>query len=71
MNTIPTMTLQQLGWNNLFQQQLTLGDLEHNLAARITEHHRSGYRALGEHGELQLAIHKSLPDMTVGGLGYF
>lgn len=61
------MSLSTLGWNNLFQQQLTLEDLELELiAARITEHHRSGYKLLSESGDISLEIHKSLPAMTVG-----
>jgi ribosome biogenesis GTPase len=59
-------SLPMLGWNNLFQQQLTLDDLEQHTVARITEHHRSGYKLLSEHGEVDLHIHKSLPPMTVG-----
>lgn len=69
MNTTafkPT-SLTILGWNNLFQQQLTLSDLNHStLIARVIEHHRSGYKLLSEEGEINLAIHKSLPVMTVG-----
>ncbi|KGY14179.1 GTPase RsgA [Vibrio tubiashii] len=61
------MSLSTLGWNNLFQQQLTLEDLELELiAARITEHHRSRYKLLSESGDVSLEIHKSLPAMTVG-----
>ncbi|KJY84497.1 GTPase RsgA [Vibrio galatheae] len=61
------MSLPTLGWNNLFQQQLTLDDLEQqHIAARITEHHRSGYKLLSESGEIHLEIHKSFPAMTVG-----
>ncbi len=61
------MSLSTLGWNNLFQQQLTLEDLERELiAARITEHHRSRYKLLSESGDVSLEIHKSLPAMTVG-----
>lgn len=60
------MSLPTLGWNNLFQQQLTLEDLNSNTVARISEHHRSGYKLLSENGELALPIHKSLPAMTVG-----
>lgn len=66
----PPMSLATLGWNNLFQQQLTLDDLEQQLiAARITEHHRSGYKLLSEVGEITIEIHKSLPSMTVGDWG--
>ncbi|MDA0149061.1 ribosome small subunit-dependent GTPase A [Vibrio sp. LaRot3] len=60
------ITLNQLGWNNLFQQQLTLEDLEQHRFARISAHHRSGYQLLSETGESALPIHKSLPEMTVG-----
>ena len=68
MNIIPKQpsNLPQLGWNNLFQQQLTLEELEHSRVARVVEHHRSGYKLLSEDGETTLAIHKSLPMMTVG-----
>ncbi|ROV60424.1 ribosome small subunit-dependent GTPase A [Vibrio ponticus] len=65
-NANSTMTLNQLGWSNLFHQQLTLDDLEHHQIARVSEHHRSGYTLLAERGQSTLAIHKSLPDMTVG-----
>ncbi|MGF1818161.1 GTPase RsgA, partial [Vibrio splendidus] len=37
------MSLQQLGWQPVFQQQLTLEDYDHSVIARITAHHRSGY----------------------------
>lgn len=65
--TNKSVSLTTLGWNNLFQQQLTLDDLEHQyFAARITEHHRSGYKLVSELGEITLPIHKALPSMTVG-----
>ncbi|ODS05296.1 ribosome small subunit-dependent GTPase A [Vibrio scophthalmi] len=65
-STVHPVTLSQLGWNHLFQTQLTLDELEFNTIARISEHHRSGYTLVCEQGEMALAIHKSLPDMTVG-----
>ncbi|GAK86341.1 probable GTPase related to EngC [Vibrio ponticus] len=65
-NATSAITLSQLGWNNLFHQQLTLDDLEHHQIARISEHHRSGYTLLTEQGQHSLTITKSLPDMTVG-----
>lgn len=65
-STVHPVTLSQLGWNHLFQTQLTLDELESNTIARISEHHRSGYTLVSEQGEMALAIHKSLPDMTVG-----
>jgi len=61
------ISLATLGWNNLFQQQLTLEDLEHQyVIARVSEHHRSGYKLISEHGSIDLEIHKSLPSMAVG-----
>ncbi|WP_434999077.1 ribosome small subunit-dependent GTPase A [Vibrio scophthalmi] len=65
-STVHPVTLSRLGWNHLFQTQLTLDELEFNTIARISEHHRSGYTLVCEQGEMALAIHKSLPDMTVG-----
>ncbi|MGF1753794.1 ribosome small subunit-dependent GTPase A [Vibrio makurazakiensis] len=60
------MTLQQLGWQPAFQQQLTLEDYEHAILARIIAHHRSGYILASEQGEIQLPVHHSQPAMTVG-----
>ncbi len=60
------LTLPQLGWQPYFQQQLTLEDYEHNVIARISAHHRSGYELLSENGRSTLPIHHSLPPMTVG-----
>ncbi|MEJ2765053.1 ribosome small subunit-dependent GTPase A [Photobacterium sp. MCCC 1A19761] len=61
-----TMTLSQLGWQPVFQQQLTLDDLETSITGRILAHHRSGYVVQTEQGEHQLPIHHRLPAMTVG-----
>ncbi|MCG9681889.1 ribosome small subunit-dependent GTPase A [Vibrio sp. Isolate23] len=66
INPKQLLSLPQLGWNNLFQQQLTLEELEHSLIARVTEHHRSGYKLVSDQGEITLPIRKSLPMMTVG-----
>lgn len=60
------MTLQQLGWQPVFQQQLTLEDYDNSIFARIIAHHRSGYVLASEHGEIQLPVHHSQPAMTVG-----
>ena len=48
------MSLQQLGWQPVFQQQLTLEELEHSRVARVVEHHRSGYKLLNEDGETNM-----------------
>lgn len=61
-----TITLQQLGWQPFFQQQLTLEDYEHATIARIIAHHRSGYKLRTEHGWKMLSITNQMPPMTVG-----
>ena len=60
------MSLQQLGWQPVFQQQLTLEDYDHSVIARITAHHRSGYTLASEQGEIVLPVHQNQPTMTVG-----
>ncbi|MEZ8624494.1 ribosome small subunit-dependent GTPase A [Vibrio splendidus] len=60
------MSLQQLGWQPVFQQQLTLEDYDHSVIARIVAHHRSGYTLASEQGEIVLPIHQKQPAMTVG-----
>ncbi|WP_261905059.1 ribosome small subunit-dependent GTPase A [Vibrio fortis] len=61
------ISIAQLGWKPIFQQQLTLEDYEQeNFAARVIAHHRSGYTLASEQGEIHLAIHHALPAMTVG-----
>ncbi|CAM3915848.1 Putative ribosome biogenesis GTPase RsgA [Vibrio aerogenes CECT 7868] len=61
-----TWSLSQLGWQPVFQQQLTLDDYDHYTIARISEHHRSQYILLSETGKSTLQIHHSYPAMTVG-----
>lgn len=61
-----TITLNQLGWQPMFQQQLTLNDLETAIIGRVLAHHRSGYTIQTEQGEIHLPIHHRLPAMTVG-----
>lgn len=60
------LTIQQLGWNSYFSQQLTLDDYQHRLIARVVEQQRSGYRLLSEQGAIELANHHQLPAMAVG-----
>ncbi|SHO57087.1 ribosome small subunit-dependent GTPase A [Vibrio quintilis] len=61
-----TLSLSQLGWQPVFQQQLTLDDYDHYTIARISEHHRSQYILLSEKGKITLEIHHSYQAMTVG-----
>lgn len=58
--------LNTLGWQPFFQQQLTLEDYEGKVIARVSAHHRSGYTLQTESDSISLAIHDSLPAMTVG-----
>ncbi|PWI32605.1 ribosome small subunit-dependent GTPase A [Vibrio albus] len=60
------ITLQQLGWQPFFQQQLTLEDYEQAVIARVIAHHRSGYELLTKQGRHTLPILSQMPLMTVG-----
>lgn len=60
------ITLSQLGWQPVFQQQLTLEDLEQTRIGRILAHHRSGYNVQTEQGDIHLPMHHAMPPMTVG-----
>lgn len=59
-------SLKQLGWNGFFQQQLITEAADYACIARVSAHHRSQYQLLTESGELSLAIHQNMPEMTVG-----
>ncbi|GIU50746.1 putative ribosome biogenesis GTPase RsgA 2 [Shewanella sairae] len=62
----PLRSLKQLGWNGFFQQQLITESVDYACIARVSAHHRSQYQLLTESGELSLAIHQNMPEMTVG-----
>jgi ribosome biogenesis GTPase len=64
MNTC--FTLPQLGWRGFFQTQLSFEEIESFHPVRISEHHRNQYHYLSQDGEGMLAIHPSMPAMTVG-----
>lgn len=55
-----------LGWRSIFQQQLSLDELETYYPARITAQHRSEYIVQSEQGEIHLPILHSMPQLTVG-----
>lgn len=59
-------TLQQLGWQAFFQQQLTLPELEHCIIGRVVAHHRSYYQLATVQGIKRLAVAAQQPPMTVG-----
>lgn len=59
-------TLSQLGWQAVFQQQLTIDDVEKTRIAKVAEHHRSHFLVISEHGTESVEIHASFPSMTVG-----
>ena len=45
-----TLTLESLGWQPFFQQQLSLTEWESSVPARVVELHRSEIRVLSELG---------------------
>lgn len=59
-------TLASLGWQNFFQQQLSLEEWELAIPARVLEQHRSIIDVATEQEELHLPILKSMPDLVVG-----
>lgn len=59
-------SLSILGWRPIFQQQLSLDELESSYPARITSQHRSEYIVQSEQGEIHLSILHSMPQLTVG-----
>ena len=59
-------TLQQLGWQAFFQQQLTLHEFENTVVARVTAHHRSGYDLITVQGPRRLIAGPNLPQITIG-----
>ncbi len=56
-------TLETLGWQPFFAQQISVGELEDTPPVRVTEVHRSGLHALGEGIEITIPPG---PDATVG-----
>ena len=59
-------TLQKLGWQAFFQQQLSLQEFENTIIARVTSHHRSGYELLTMQGPRNLHMSPALPPLTIG-----
>ena len=59
-------TLQQLGWQAFFQQQLNLQEFENAVIARVIAHHRSGYELLTVHGACNLVASPTLSQITIG-----
>ena len=61
-----TWTLQQLGWNSFFQQQLSLPEYETLRPVRVVEQYRDRLAVAGDRLELDLPLFNSMPGMTVG-----
>ena len=59
-------TLQHLGWQAFFQQQLTLQEFEHGIIARVMAHHRSGYELITLQGPCRLLASTTLAPITIG-----
>lgn len=55
-----------LGWQPLFQQQLSLREWENAVPARVFEQHRSELRVMTEHGRVTVALQRDMPAMVVG-----
>ena len=64
--------MQELGWNNFFQQQLSLEELESTVPVRLFALNRHLFEGMGEHGHQQFSlphiwIRRSVEDLpTVG-----
>ena len=61
-----TLTLDSLGWQPFFQQQLSLTEWESSVPARVVELHRSEIRVLSELGDTTIALQHNMPAMVVG-----
>ena len=59
-------SLPQLGWNNFFQQQLSLEEYETCTPARVFAQERSVLQLINEHGALSLPVTAAMGPMTVG-----
>ncbi|GGZ04128.1 MULTISPECIES: ribosome small subunit-dependent GTPase A [Shewanella] len=60
------ISINRLGWQAFFQQQLHLEELEHASIARVCGHHRNGYLLHTIQGTLTLHANSALPEMTLG-----
>jgi ribosome biogenesis GTPase len=60
------LSLNQLGWQPFFQQQLNLDEYEQNTIARVIAHHRSEYIVRTERETLNLPVKSSMPVMVIG-----
>jgi ribosome biogenesis GTPase len=60
------ITLSELGWSHLFQQQLSLEEYEACTPARVVGQERTLLHLLAENGDLALAMTPSMDPITVG-----
>ncbi len=60
------ISLKRLGWQSVFQQQLSVEDLQQMTIARVIEHHRSEYVLRSEKDVFRLPVTVSLPHLTSG-----
>ena len=51
-----SISMQQLGWKNFFQQQLSLEELESTVPVRVFSLNRHLFEGMGEHGHLQFSL---------------
>jgi len=59
-------SLNQLGWQPFFQQQLTLDEWEHFSIARVVSQERTTIHVLTSEGKRSLPLTQGMPTMTVG-----
>lgn len=60
------ISINRLGWQAFFQQQLNLEELEYTNIARVCGHHRNGYLLHTIQGTLTLHANPALPEMALG-----
>lgn len=59
-------SLDQLGWNHFFQQQLSLEEYESCTPARVFGQERTLLQLITEHGNVSLPVTPSIAEITVG-----
>ncbi|MCE9678449.1 ribosome small subunit-dependent GTPase A [Shewanella sp. AS1] len=60
------ISLQQLGWQPFFQQQISLEELEQQTLARVSAHHRNEYVLRSEQQTLSLVVSSATLGLTLG-----
>ena len=61
-----SISLPQMGWNNFFQQQLSLEECTDYQIGRVISAHRTQLILLTEQGQVNLPVTNNTTDITVG-----